>query len=191
MIDPENCPRIPEELGIQHLHVEIEDNPFEDIVLALEGLCAWVNDALNYKKMAQPTQEPEEGSRSPKVLVHCYQGVSRSGSVIIAYLMQSRSIDYEAALALAVGSRAIIGPNTGFVDQLRLWKQMNYSIYEEEPQDQGTERKRKSQYDDWKANRGILMSKGEEAKQEVLMKSMADMAARFGRRRLELKGEEC
>jgi hypothetical protein len=46
----------------------------------------------------------------------------------------------------------------------------------------------KPEYDTWKENRGILLSKGEMERQKVLISSMAEMAARFGSKRLEQKG---
>ncbi|KAF2686146.1 phosphatases II [Lentithecium fluviatile CBS 122367] len=214
-------PEIARELGIEQLHVEIEDNPFEDLLLALEGACAWIDNALNTDRAATATDDPSnrigergakgnatlpasradaqsnqtaenrDDSRGSAVLVHCLQGISRSGAIIVAYLMRSKALDYEAALALAQRSRAIITPNSGFVDQLRLWAQMRYTIYRAEAADGSPdERKAKAEYEAWKENRGILLSRGEEAKQQATRKSMADMAAKFGRRRLKLKEEE-
>ncbi|KAF1958164.1 phosphatases II [Byssothecium circinans] len=168
------CPQLPQDRAIQQLHVDIEDNPFEDILVTLEGICAWIDNAL---------------ASGSGVLVHCVQGISRSGAVIVAYLMRKHSISYEAALELARKSRPIITPNSGFADQLRLWHEMTYSIYDEEKESAGekADRKLKTQYVQWKVNKGILLSKGDQAKQEGLRKSMADMAAQFGKRRLEMK----
>ncbi|KAF2261251.1 dual specificity phosphatase [Lojkania enalia] len=171
-------PQIAEELGIQQLHLEIEDNPFEDLLMSLDGICAWIDDALSSGR-----------DREIGVLVHCLQGISRSGAIIVAYLMRTRSIDYDAAFNFARKSRSLITPNSGFAEQLRLWQQMGYTIYEKasEGGEENGAPKMKQQYEEWKANRGILLSKGEEAKQQLIRKSMADMAARFGRQRIELK----
>jgi dual specificity phosphatase 12 len=153
------------EMGIQHQYFAIEDNPFEDILMSLEGLCAWVDNAL------VPT------AYKPKVLVHCIQGVSRSGAVIVALLMRSRSLNYESALALARKSRAVIAPNEGFADQLRLWQKMNYSISEA---DGVGLRKTKLQYEEWRIDRGILLTKDEEMRHKVMRDFMDDMAIKFG-----------
>ena len=151
--------------------MDIEDNPFDDILLALEGICVWVDNAL---------------ASSPNVLVHCVQGISRSGAVIVAYLMRQQAIDYESALELARESRAMIMPNSGFVDQLRLWHAMGYSIYDNDEKMVEASPTIKLKYLEWKDNRGILLSKAEQAKQEALMKSMSDLVARFGERRMKL-----
>lgn len=44
-----DCPNIEKELGIQHLHVPIEDLPFEDILPCLEALSSWIENALKPK----------------------------------------------------------------------------------------------------------------------------------------------
>ena len=51
------------------------------------------------------------------VLVHCMAGVSRSASIVIAYLMREKGMDYETAFAFT-GSRRMVLPNSGFQNQL-------------------------------------------------------------------------
>lgn len=53
------------------------------------------------------------------VYVHCDGGVSRSGSIIIAYLMASRGLCYDDAYMSARKVRACIRPNEGFERQIR------------------------------------------------------------------------
>ena len=160
-----DLPIIDNDIGIQHQFLVIEDNPFEDILMSLEGLCAWVDNAL----LATVSK--------PGVLVHCVQGVSRSGAVIVALLMRHCSLDYESALALARKSRAVIAPNAGFADQLRIWQKMNYSISEA---DGVGSWKTKLQYIEWRRDRGILLTKDEEMRHDVMRVSMEDMAITFG-----------
>lgn len=56
------------------------------------------------------------------VLVHCQQGVSRSASIVIAYLIRYRNMSYEAASSLVRHKRACIKPNSGFVTALHEWE---------------------------------------------------------------------
>lgn len=58
----------------------------------------------------------EEGKN---VLVHCFAGVSRSASIVIAYLMRFHSMDYNAAHKYVKARRPWINPNYGFQGQLR------------------------------------------------------------------------
>ncbi|CAK0841540.1 unnamed protein product [Prorocentrum cordatum] len=53
------------------------------------------------------------------VLVHCQQGVSRSVSMVVAYLMKHYRKDFDVALSLAKSARAQACPNEGFTAQLK------------------------------------------------------------------------
>jgi len=53
-----------------------------------------------------------------RVLVHCAAGVSRSASVVIAYLMMTRRMAYEEAKDFVSQRRPCICPNDGFEKQL-------------------------------------------------------------------------
>lgn len=53
------------------------------------------------------------------VLVHCNAGVSRSASIVIAYLILKVGMSFDDALKLVKGKRPAIQPNSGFVEQLR------------------------------------------------------------------------
>jgi len=57
-----------------------------------------------------------------KVLVHCMMGVSRSGSMVIAYLMKYRKMSYDAALKFVKRKRSKVCPNEAFEKQLRKFK---------------------------------------------------------------------
>ena len=48
------------------------------------------------------------------VLVHCYAGVSRSASCVIAFLMQDRDMTFSEAFQFASKRRPVIFPNMGF-----------------------------------------------------------------------------
>ena len=53
------------------------------------------------------------------ILIHCYAGISRSTSLLIAYLMLKYNVPYEEAYDFVKLKRPIINPNTGFVKQLK------------------------------------------------------------------------
>eukprot|EP00741_Cyanophora_paradoxa_P018764 tig00021094_g18113.t1 len=58
-----------------------------------------------------------------RVLVHCYQGVSRSSSMVIGYLMYSQGWrPYDEVYQGVKEKRGICNPNTGFVCQLLQWR---------------------------------------------------------------------
>ena len=53
------------------------------------------------------------------VLVHCKEGISRSATTVISYLMQRRAISYVEALQATLSRRPVIKPNAGFSVQLQ------------------------------------------------------------------------
>lgn len=57
-----------------------------------------------------------------------YFGVSRSSSVVIAYLMKSRHLEYGAAFEFVKSKRRFVQPNNGFIGQLKLWQFMGCHI---------------------------------------------------------------
>ena len=50
-----------------------------------------------------------------KVYVHCVQGVSRSATIVISYLMFTRKMTFHDAFSYVRERRGIINPNTGFI----------------------------------------------------------------------------
>jgi protein-tyrosine phosphatase len=58
------------------------------------------------------------------VFVHCRNGVSRSGMVVVAYLMWEHGWTRDDALKFAREKRPIVRPNTAFMDQLADWEKV-------------------------------------------------------------------
>lgn len=56
------------------------------------------------------------------VLIHCQMGISRSASVMIAYLIAKNSATYEEAYDFVQEKRPCIRPNSGFCNYLRSMK---------------------------------------------------------------------
>ena len=68
---------------------------------------------------------------SDKVFVHCFAGVSRSATLVIAYFMWKNKISYNESFELVKEHRNI-GPNMGFRNQLLIFekklKEANYDL---------------------------------------------------------------
>lgn len=54
-----------------------------------------------------------------KVYVHCWAGISRSATIVIAYLMWKNKLSYNEAYWSVKNKRKFISPNDGFVRQLK------------------------------------------------------------------------
>jgi len=77
----------------------------------------------NIAKHFEPCIEFIDQCRSKgNVLVHCASGVSRSATIVIAYLMKKNKWKYQEALEYVRKRRNIIEPNEGFVKQLKSWE---------------------------------------------------------------------
>ncbi|VDM85139.1 unnamed protein product [Strongylus vulgaris] len=62
------------------------------------------------------------------VLVHCEVGVSRSVTVVAAYVMQKYKFSPEKALEFIKKSRPIAYPNEGFYAQLQIYEKLDYKL---------------------------------------------------------------
>jgi len=56
------------------------------------------------------------------LLVHCNAGVSRSASIVIAYIMSKKKIGFKEAFAIVKAAKPDICPNPGFVKQLNKYE---------------------------------------------------------------------
>lgn len=64
----------------------------------------------------------EFGDTTGNVLVHCVAGISRSATIVIAYLMRKYGMSYFEALNYVQQKRPIVDPNPGFVKQLQKYE---------------------------------------------------------------------
>lgn len=87
----------------QYLTYYLKDANNEEISILFYRTLKWVSDAI------------ESGGR---VLIHCREGVSRSSTMIIAFLMWKFNLPFEAAHDRIRKVRQICNPNTGFTCQL-------------------------------------------------------------------------
>jgi hypothetical protein len=92
--------------------INIDDSPVANIYQYFEPCVEFINDALSAR----------DSRAGMNVLVHCAAGVSRSASIVIAYLMSAQRVDYETALGMVRADRHFVNPNEGFVLQLRQWQ---------------------------------------------------------------------
>ncbi len=96
-----------EKLGVSWIQCECEDTPDEE----LSEYFGSVSDIL----------EQCITGRKP-VLVHCLGGISRSPTLVCAYLMKSCGLTWRQALEFVKAKRSCVDPNIGFLSQLEEWE---------------------------------------------------------------------
>lgn len=84
-----------------YLHLKLRDEPDQIIFPQIENAYEFIKQ-----------------NSSVNILVHCVHGMSRSGSVIIYYLMKEKGMNMEESINYIGKLRAIINPNEGFRNQL-------------------------------------------------------------------------
>uniref|UniRef100_A0A8C8ZKE6 Dual specificity phosphatase 19 n=1 Tax=Prolemur simus TaxID=1328070 RepID=A0A8C8ZKE6_PROSS len=57
------------------------------------------------------------------VLVHCNAGVSRAAAIVIGFLMNSEETSFTSAFSSVKNARPSICPNSGFMEQLRIYQE--------------------------------------------------------------------
>lgn len=57
-----------------------------------------------------------------KILIHCYAGISRSATIVIAYIMKKNNMCMNDSLHFVQQKRSCISPNFGFCSQLILYE---------------------------------------------------------------------
>lgn len=92
--------RLPE---VETMQLHVDDTPYSNLRVYFDRVADRINDVI---------------AKGGKALVHCVAGVSRSSTIVIAYLMKARRMSLREAYYLVKSKRPFIRPNTGF------WKQL-------------------------------------------------------------------
>jgi len=104
VIDP-----LPKE--IEQLIISVDDNPDQKLVPFFDQCTEWLDKCV------------EEGRQ---VLVHCFMGLSRSVTVVCAWLMKRRRMTFKEAITLIKKGRPAVNPNEGFRHQLIEYEELLY-----------------------------------------------------------------
>lgn len=87
-----------------YLHLDVEDEEEEDIARYFTKTSRFITNAL------------QKGGR---VVVNCMMGISRSATLVLAFLVQKRHFSLSEAMQSVKTIRPVICPNDGFMSQLR------------------------------------------------------------------------
>ncbi|KAJ7324417.1 hypothetical protein JRQ81_017437 [Phrynocephalus forsythii] len=97
-------PKFYKDLPLDYYGIEADDDPKFDLSIYFQPTAKYIRAALN--------------SPRGKVLVHCAMGISRSATLVLAFLMICENKTLVDALKTVREHRGVC-PNTGFLSQLR------------------------------------------------------------------------
>lgn len=103
----------------QRLWIPAEDHPAQNLLQHFQRTNAFIEQAL---------------AGDGKVLVHCAMGVSRSATIVCAYMMYKHKVAFLEALGQLQQARPLCAPNTGFVEQLEVYERMLKAPSEQQQQ---------------------------------------------------------
>eukprot|EP01012_Entosiphon_sulcatum_P010688 TRINITY_DN1630_c0_g1_i1.p1 TRINITY_DN1630_c0_g1~~TRINITY_DN1630_c0_g1_i1.p1 ORF type:complete len:200 (-),score=16.62 TRINITY_DN1630_c0_g1_i1:29-628(-) len=88
------------EQGFEYIKFPVDDHSDANIAVHFHEAIRWIDRARQENK---------------GVLVHCYRGISRSATIVIAYLIARLGMSFHDSFELVKRKRDIISPNLGFV----------------------------------------------------------------------------
>lgn len=94
--------------------IEVVDDDKEDIYKHFDACTDFISTAL--------------ATKEHKVLVHCHYGVSRSATILAAYLIRAEGMKLEEAVRIIRAKRLFIKPNDGFVLQLQRYEKITEKV---------------------------------------------------------------
>jgi protein-tyrosine phosphatase len=107
-----NCAdNIPEQFPTQfnYLPLKLKDDKKQDLTEAIQRSLEFIH---------------QSDVENKKVFIHCKQGVSRSCSIVVAYLISSKNMSYDEAIEVILKERNVVLPNPNFESQLRKFEEM-------------------------------------------------------------------
>lgn len=118
----------------------VDDTRSDNIFRYFEDACQFIDhqlrrasfkdrsgfDAKAYNERRGGSSMPREHmAKTGRVLVHCTLGISRSVTIVAAYIMWKWGFCTSQALQHIQKKRNMSSPNEGFIDQLLVWEELN------------------------------------------------------------------
>jgi len=108
---------------VPYLWIKLQDDFDWCIISAFAVAIQQIEDTLILKK----------DGKNASVLVHCAAGISRSTTIVIAFLMKHLRISFMEAWTITKRGRRFACPNGEFQVQLALWEKIGYKLDPQHP----------------------------------------------------------
>jgi len=97
---------------LEYLNLFLKDDPNEDLEHHIVSVIDFMEKANEVKNR--------------KILLHCFEGISRAPTLLTSYLMWNYNLNYESAVKLIRQKRPCVEMNFGFICQL---EKLNEKIF--------------------------------------------------------------
>ncbi|CAG7950909.1 unnamed protein product [Penicillium salamii] len=120
--------------------VQCADSSTQDLLVYMSDICDFIDQMASSdlsSLCSLPTNHEHTANDelnnvpSEAILIHCDLGISRSPTIIIAYLMRKLRIPKEDALNFVL-SKQKVKPSAYLTRQLQIWEEVGYEIWENE-----------------------------------------------------------
>ncbi|KAJ5941455.1 dual specificity phosphatase Yvh1 [Penicillium verrucosum] len=121
----------------RHRWVQCADSSTQDLLAHMSDICDFID------QMASPAlcllsslpidamNDEQYDITSEAILIHCDLGISRSPTIIIAYLMRKLRIPKVDVLNL-IQFKQKVKPSPNFTRQLQVWEEVGYQVWDNE-----------------------------------------------------------
>lgn len=124
----------------RHKWVQCADSSTQDLLAHMSDICDFID------QMASPalsslfslpiehkhdTNDEPCGAPREAILIHCDLGISRSPTIIVAYIMRKLCMQ-QADVLKFIQSKQRIKPSPNFTRQLQVWGEVRYQVWEDE-----------------------------------------------------------
>lgn len=105
-----------------HLQIQLNDEPTSNLLAVLPAAFNFINQCLynTEDSSAINVKAPHKGS----LVIHCHEGLSRSPSVLICYLMKYYKLNLKQLMYAVKRKTGDLNINDGFMKQLELFEEI-------------------------------------------------------------------
>ncbi|KAI3383120.1 hypothetical protein SNEBB_004480 [Seison nebaliae] len=109
---------INDDSSIRYLNIKAEDMFSENLIEYFPQSSDYIEQILHGDDDLIDDNFKESHKKTNRILIHCHAGISRSPTLVIAYLMKHYAMRMKEAYDVVKAARSIICPNLSFLGQL-------------------------------------------------------------------------
>lgn len=121
-----------------HKWVQCADSSTQDLLIHMSDTCEFIDQlafpALSSLSYLPVDNELETDDKPEAIMIHCDLGISRSPTIIVAYLMRKLRIPAIEVLEFVKSKQTTprVRPSRNFTRQLQVWEEVGYQVWEDE-----------------------------------------------------------